>query len=133
MEYALLQMDQEQPAKQVRDDINAIKKLGLETLAGYTGLAAVPARFALERLAWKEAAVLEPRDSQFPQADAITYFARALGSARSGDLAAAEREVSKLKELRAALEKQASRIGQNRSKSRCWGHRPGCPCQGTEG
>jgi len=64
----------------------------------------VPARFALERQAWKEAAALEPRGSQFPQAEAITYFARAMGSARSGDLVAAGREVDKLKELRAALE-----------------------------
>ena len=53
---------------------------------------------------WKEAE-LEPRGSQFPQAEAITYFARAMGSARSGDLAAANQEVGKLKELRAALEK----------------------------
>jgi hypothetical protein len=105
MEYALLQMGQEQRAKQIRDDNNAIKKLGFDTVFAYTGLAAVPARFALERLAWKEAAALEPRGSQFPQAEAITYFARALGSARSGDLAAAEREAGKLKELRAALEK----------------------------
>jgi tetratricopeptide (TPR) repeat protein len=50
-------------------------------------------------------AVLEPRGSQFPQAGSITYFARAIGSARSGDLAAADREVDKLKELRAALER----------------------------
>jgi tetratricopeptide (TPR) repeat protein len=49
--------------------------------------------------------VLEPRGSQFPQAGSITYFARAIGSARSGDLAAADREVDKLKELRAALER----------------------------
>jgi len=104
MEYALLQMGQEGPAKQLRDDSNAIKKLGFEAVYSYTGLAAVPARFALERQAWKEAAALEPRGSQFPQAEAITYFARAMGSARSGDLAAAEREVDKLKELRAALE-----------------------------
>ena len=105
MEYALLQMGQEQRAKQVRDDNNAIKKLGYEIMASYTGLAAVPARFALERQAWKEAATLEPRGSQFPQAEAITYFARAMGSARSGDLAAADRELDKLKELRLALEK----------------------------
>ncbi len=64
----------------------------------------MPARFAFERQAWKEAAALEPRGSQFPQAEAITYFARAMGSARGGDLAAAGREVDKLKELRAALE-----------------------------
>jgi tetratricopeptide (TPR) repeat protein len=105
IEYALLQMGQEQRAKQVRDDNSAIKKLGLEIMASYTALAAVPARFALERQAWKEAAVLEPRGSQFPQAEAITYFARAIGAARRGDLAAADRELVKLKELRATLEK----------------------------
>src|SRR5208337_1024570 len=105
MEYALLQMGQEGAAKQLRDDSNAIKKLGYETLPSYTGLAAVPARFALERQAWNEAAGLEPRGSQFPQAEAITYFARAMGSARSGNLAAADQEVAKLKELRAALDK----------------------------
>jgi hypothetical protein len=104
MEYALLQMGQEGPAKQLRDDSNAIKKLGFEAVYSYTGLAAVPARFALERQAWKEAAALEPRGSQFPQAEAITYFARAMGSARSGDVAVAEREVGRLKELRAVLE-----------------------------
>jgi hypothetical protein len=104
MIYALLQMGQEASAKQLRDDSNAVKKLGFEFLGSYTGLAAVPARFALERQAWKEAAVLEPRGSQFPQAEAITHFARAMGSARSGDLAAADREVGKLKELRTALE-----------------------------
>jgi hypothetical protein len=105
MEYALLQLGQEQPAKQLRDDNNAIQKLGIDLLGGYTGLAAIPARFALERQAWKEAAALEPRGSQFPQAQAITYCARAIGSARSGDLAAAQQGVDKLKELRATLEK----------------------------
>jgi hypothetical protein len=103
MEYALLQMGQEGAAKQLRDDNNAIKKLGFEAVYSYTGLAAVPARFALERQSWKEAAALEPRGSQFPQAEAITYFARAMGFARSGDLVAAERDIDKLKELRAAL------------------------------
>jgi len=105
MEYALLQMGQEQRAKQVRDNNNAVKKLAFEFMPSYTGLAAVPARFALERQAWKEAAALEPRGSQFPQAEAITYFARAIGSARSGDLTAAQQGLDKLKELRATLEK----------------------------
>src|SRR3954453_20925524 len=97
-------MGQEGQAKQLRDDSNAIKKLGLEYFASYTALAAIPARFALERQAWKEAATLEPRGSKFPQAEAITHFARAMGSARSGDLPAAEREVNRLTELRAMLE-----------------------------
>jgi hypothetical protein len=105
MEYALLQTGQEAKAKQVRDESNAIRKLGFEFLGSYTGLAAVPARYALERQAWKEAAALEPRGSQFPQAEAITYFARAMGAARGGDVAAAERDLGKLRELRAELEK----------------------------
>jgi hypothetical protein len=104
MEYALLQTGQEGQAKQLRDDSNAIKKLGFDFLGSYTALAAVPARFALERQAWKEAAVLEPRGSKFPQAEAITHFARAIGSARSGDLIAAERDVENLKVIRASLE-----------------------------
>jgi hypothetical protein len=104
-QYALLQMGQDVRAKQVVDENSTIKKLGFEYVVGYTGLAAVPARYAMERQAWKEAAAIEPRGSQFPQADAITYFARAMGSARSGDLAAAEQGVAKLKELRAMLEK----------------------------
>jgi tetratricopeptide (TPR) repeat protein len=104
MEYALLQVGQEGPARQVRDDSNAISKLGFEAVYSYAALAAVPARFALERQAWKEAAALEPRGSKFPQAEAITHFARAMGSARSGDPVGAERDIDKLKELRAALE-----------------------------
>ena len=78
--------------------------LGFEIMASYTGLAAVPARFALERQAWKEAAVLEPRGTQFPQAEAITYFARVMGSARGGDLAGADHGFEKLKNIRASLE-----------------------------
>ena len=104
-EYALLQMGKEQQARELRDESNAIKKLGFNFLGSYTGLAAVPARYALERQAWNEAAALEPRGSQFPQAEAITHFARAMGSARSRSLAASDQEIGKLKELRAALEK----------------------------
>jgi hypothetical protein len=115
--YALLQMGQEQRARQLVNDNGAIKKFGFEYLVGYTGLAAVPARFALERQAWTEAATLEPRGGQFPQAEAITYFARAMGLARSGDVAAAERNVAKLTELRVALEK-ANQSGRSKLKSR---------------
>jgi tetratricopeptide (TPR) repeat protein len=104
MVYALLQMGQEARAKQLREDSSVVKKFGFEYLPSYTALAAVPARFALERQAWKEAAILEPRGSKFPQAEAITHFARAIGSARSGDLPAADRDVENLKVIRATLE-----------------------------
>jgi hypothetical protein len=62
MEYALLQMGQEERAKQVRDDSNAIKKLAFDFGGlAYTGLAAVPARSILTKqksswLLWSESA-----------------------------------------------------------------------------
>jgi hypothetical protein len=53
--------------------------------AGVFALAAMPARYALEREAWQEAATLRVAPSDYPFADAMTWFARALGAARGGD------------------------------------------------
>ncbi len=105
MEYAYLQMGQNQKAKQIVDETNAAQKFPIEPLTVYTALAAVPARYALERGDWKEAAALEPRGSKYAQAEAITWFARAVGSARSGNAAGIKPDIDKLKELRATLEK----------------------------
>jgi tetratricopeptide (TPR) repeat protein len=71
--------------------------------AGYYALAAIPARYALERDAWVEAAALTPRQTPFAWADAVTHFARALGAARSGNTAAARRDIDRLAELRDAV------------------------------
>src|SRR5262249_39386948 len=65
--------------------------------------AAIPARLALERGAWKEAAALTPIDTNFPYTDANIYFARALGAARSGDLAAADQGIEALRSLHKKL------------------------------
>ena len=105
MEYAYLQMGQDKHAVEVRDQAGVVRKFPIDPLTVQTALAAIPARYALERGAWKEAAALEPRGSRFPQAEAITYFARALGSARSGDAAGAQANIDKLRELRSLLEK----------------------------
>src|SRR5262249_36304141 len=53
--------------------------------AGYFALAAIPARFALERQDWKTAAKLEVRETAVPYTEAMTYFARGLAAARLGD------------------------------------------------
>jgi tetratricopeptide (TPR) repeat protein len=66
-------------------------------------MAAMPARYAMERGAWQEAANLQPLGSSFPFVESITYFARALGSARSGDLAAARKDAEKLESFHSAL------------------------------
>jgi len=52
-------------------------------------IAAIPARYALERRDWRAAAELTPTTSAFPWTDAMTYFARALGASHLGDTSAA--------------------------------------------
>jgi hypothetical protein len=111
--YAYLQTAQDVAAKKSLDEIAAIgSRIQLNAAgaaapppAGYYALAAIPARYALERGAWKEASALTPRESAFPFADAVTHFARALGAARSGDPSAAGQDVEKLAALRDALQK----------------------------
>jgi len=71
--------------------------------AGVFALAAMPARWALERRAWGEAARLEPRASAFPYTEAMTYFARALGAARTGDLTTARASLGALQQIKDRL------------------------------
>lgn len=65
--------------------------------------AAMPARMALERGDWNAAASLAPLPNGQPHTEALTYFARAIGAARSGDPAAAEQAVAELRARQALL------------------------------
>jgi len=67
--------------------------------AGIFALAAMPARWALERRDWKTAASLQPSPSQFPHTEAITYFARALGASHTGALDDARASVTALQQI----------------------------------
>jgi hypothetical protein len=98
--YAYLQRAEDRSAKALIDSMVPIS-VGLGT---DTALAAIPARFALERGQWDEAAQLTVRASQFPAAQSISYFARALGAARSGNAAAARAEILHLDEIEAKLD-----------------------------
>ena len=65
---------------------------------------AIPARYALERRQWSEAASLEarPRDfpwGQYPWAEAIIHFGRGMGAARNGDMESARKETERLAEI----------------------------------
>ena len=109
--YAYLQMAQDQKAKAVLDrlaptaaklDMNAMGGAA-PPVAGLYARNAVAARYALERGMWAEAAALPAPASQFPFADAIAHYARALGLARSGKPAEAKTDVEKLASLRDAL------------------------------
>ena len=74
--------------------------------AGVFALAAIPARYALERGAWADAATLVPQPSRFLYADALTYFANALGAARTGDAAGARAAIDALASIKDRLTAQ---------------------------
>jgi hypothetical protein len=86
------------------------------SLGNYTARAAMPARYVLERGDWANAATLTIVETQFPQADSLTRFARGLGMARTGDLTGAKSEIESMKALRAALEKANQSYWADRSE-----------------
>jgi hypothetical protein len=105
MQYAYLQLGQDGKARAVMEEVGAIRKVFRPILGSETGMAAVPARYMLERQDWRGAAGLQmPTAVNAPPAKAIIHFARALGAARSGDLANAQTDIAKLSELKEALE-----------------------------
>jgi tetratricopeptide (TPR) repeat protein len=96
--YAYLQMAQDADAKHVVDHAAEI------VAAGGTNnfaVAAIPARYALERRQWVDAAMLTVTSApQTPYTEAITHFARALGAARSGKPADAAADIARLAAIR---------------------------------
>ena len=110
--YGYLQSGQDRAAKRLLDalpemasrfDPNATRAAA-PGVAGVFALAAIPARWALERGAWADAAKLEPHPSRFPHTDAMTHFARALGATRVGDKTPAQAAIEALNANRSRLE-----------------------------
>lgn len=104
LEYAYLQLRRLAEARAVLESLPALAAHfdpaavtgAAPGSAGVFALAAIPARHALERHAWHEAASLTPTPSAVPYADAMTWFARALGAAHGGDTTAARVAVDSL-------------------------------------
>jgi hypothetical protein len=110
LEYAYLQCGQDAKARDVADQVAKAANSDPIFSAGYA-LAAVPARYTLERRAWKDAAALKVTPANFPwnqyaYAEAIFHFARAVGGARSGDLATARDALARLAAIQASLQGQ---------------------------
>ncbi len=101
--YAYLQLGQDGRAKAIVDEMKQVSGSSETSLAGPFALAASPARYAVERADWKGAAALEVRPSPLPHVMAISWFAKGLGAARSGDTAQAALATAKLVSLRDQL------------------------------
>ena len=106
--YAYLQIDDEEKARAAMAEGERARSFDEGNFAAGFALAAMPARFALERRQWAEAAALRPPAAELPwerfaYALAPTHFARALGAAHGGDLARARAALADLAALEAAL------------------------------
>jgi tetratricopeptide (TPR) repeat protein len=111
MVYAHLQLGNEREAMRLLENARALQKTASSldqrsptgaVLPLHTAYAAIPARYAIERGAWKEAAQLELRTTS-PAADAITHFTRAMAHTRLRDAASARAEIGRLEALRDEL------------------------------
>ena len=101
---AYLQLGQDQQAKRIVDARNSFAEYPANfRYSGHTAFAAIPVRYAFERAAWVEAAALAIPKTPFAQAEAIAWFGRAIGAARSGDLAKARDAIDQLRVLKDRL------------------------------
>lgn len=102
--YALLQQGQDRAAETQLQRLKSQARLE-PTFKTAFHLSSIPARMALERRDWKAAADLPPRTpadlawDRFPWPEAITWFARGMGSARTGRLDDTEAAVDRLRQL----------------------------------
>ena len=104
LEYAYLQTAEDRGAKEVVDELTSFRQSAAPNLPTAYAVAAIPVRYALERRDWPAAAALsEPAIGfpleRFPWAEAMIAYARALGGARTGNIAGAEAEIGRLQSL----------------------------------
>jgi tetratricopeptide (TPR) repeat protein len=104
--YAYLQLAQDTKARDLIQKATTTPVRGDRpvSMSNFTALAAMPARYVLERADWKAAAALPVTTTAYPQADSLTRFTRGLGLARTGDVAGARREIEGMEALRGALQ-----------------------------
>src|SRR5262245_27908719 len=103
--YGYLQRGDDRPARDVLAKVQAVHATfpAADFAAAYA-IGAVPARYALERRQWSEAAALvEPEGSQslgvYTFGTAHFAFARAFGAARAGRVAEARQAMARLEQL----------------------------------
>jgi len=103
---AYLQLGQDRQAKTIVDARNSVAEYPAGfRYSGHTAFAAIPVRYAFERAAWVEAAALPIPKTPFAQAEAIAWFGRAIGAARSGDMTRAREAIDQLRVLKDRLAK----------------------------
>jgi len=108
LDYAYLQSGQEAKARHLVDEVKDVPGAKAEDIADHQSM--FEARNALELHRWKDAASLEIPNERLIWQD-VTYWARAIGAARSGDPKGAHEDLAKLVEIIQAREKHQRDLG----------------------
>ena len=120
--YAYLQRGQDKEAREVLEELRKLPSVEPQSFVAAYSATAIPARYALERRKWSEAARLmlpsavekannsdthAPLSNfpwnRFPWAVAHLHYARAIGAARAGDVSSARDDIQKLESIQKSL------------------------------
>ncbi len=108
--YAYLQTGHEDGAQKIIDEVRAMPPMhdmyGMGSDPRMFALSAFPAAYALELHRWREAAQLAPVTGASETDQAITYEAKAIGAARSGNADQARKEIGQMESIQKKLEPQ---------------------------
>jgi len=128
--YAYLQSGREAAAQGVIDEVKAMpaKKddmYGMDFDPRTDALVTFTARYVLEMHRWSDAASLPLVPGAETGDDSITYWARAIGAARSGNVADARKDLAEIETIHTSLLKQkrksfADEVEQDRQEAAAW-------------
>jgi tetratricopeptide (TPR) repeat protein len=105
--YSYLQRGEDERARAVLEEMRDSGPYQEDFISAFH-LAVLPARFAVERRAWAEAAALEPRTPEglnwdaYLWAEALSWYGHGLGAVHTGRLDDARRALARMAELRDA-------------------------------
>jgi hypothetical protein len=128
--YAYLQSGREADAQRVIDEVKAMPTrkddmYGMDFDPRTDALVTFSARYALEMHRWNDAASLALVPGAETGDNSITYWARAIGAARSGKVADARKGLAEIETIHATLLKQkrksfAEAVEQDRQEAAAW-------------
>ena len=127
--YAYLQSGREADAQKIIDEVKAMPPMHDMYGMGYDprtfALSAFPAIYNLELRHWADAAALTPVEGASTADQAVTYWARAIGAARAGNLAQAHHDLEQIEAARKKLEEQkksesAEAVAQDYQEAEAW-------------
>lgn len=127
--YAYLQLGRDADARKVIDEVKNMSQMKDMYGMGYdphiSSLVALEAAYPLELHRWSDAAKLQPIAGAALGDNSITYWARGIGAARSGDLVNARKDLSQIEEIHKTLVAQkkksfAETVDKDRQEVLAW-------------